>query len=172
MNPLLDVENFPVTLPRETVKLPDNKALVSGVSSFGFSGTNAHVILGEAPTQPEAVRDLVDAGTNGELSTKLRYSRQSFPWFDVRPRLITRRVEVDGVQGFEVPIKDDVYRFVREHVVFGSIVVPGVVYMEMALQALRSLEGQDCFVRNMTMSYPLVIPQQKDGQEPEDFVHL
>lgn len=36
---------------------------------------------------------------------------------------------------FEVPIKADVFNVVSEHVVFGEIVVPGVVYVESAMEA-------------------------------------
>lgn len=35
----------------------------------------------------------------------------------------------------------DVYDVVKHHVVFGSIVVPGVVFVEMALEATRELFG-------------------------------
>lgn len=35
----------------------------------------------------------------------------------------------------------DVYDVVKHHVVFGSIVVPGVVFVEMALEATKELFG-------------------------------
>ena len=35
----------------------------------------------------------------------------------------------------------DIYDVVKHHVVFGSIVVPGVVFVEMALEATKELFG-------------------------------
>ena len=42
---------------------------------------------------------------------------------------------------FEVAMRMDVYDVVKHHVVFGSIVVPGVVFVEMALEATKELFG-------------------------------
>lgn len=47
--------------------------------------------------------------------------------------------EGDGI--FEVQMRMDVYDVVKHHVVFGSIVVPGVVFVEMALEATKELFG-------------------------------
>ncbi|WP_412753436.1 aminotransferase class III-fold pyridoxal phosphate-dependent enzyme [Krasilnikovia sp. M28-CT-15] len=46
LNPLIDWESTPVTLPTRLTGLTGDLA---GVSSFGFSGTNAHVVVGRAP---------------------------------------------------------------------------------------------------------------------------
>ena len=51
-------------------------------------------------------------------------------------------------------IKDDLYKVVCEHVVFGSIVVPGVVYTEMALEGVRLLFGSEAFVADIQMVFP------------------
>nr|VFJ66691.1 MAG: Acyl transferase domain-containing protein [Candidatus Kentron sp. DK] len=53
-NPDIDWENLPFRVPVERLPWPggqgaDRKRRVAGVSSFGMSGTNAHVILEEAP---------------------------------------------------------------------------------------------------------------------------
>ena len=51
LNPLIKWHKFPILVPRENMPLEPEpgKPLVCGVSSFGFSGTNSHAVLQEAP---------------------------------------------------------------------------------------------------------------------------
>jgi acyl transferase domain-containing protein len=57
-NPLIAWDELAVELPRQNLAWRRGaRARVAGVSSFGISGTNAHVIVGEAP-----VRERVAAG--------------------------------------------------------------------------------------------------------------
>ena len=59
-NPHIDWDNLPVVVPTRAVPFPEvNGRRVAAVSSFGFSGTNAHVILeaasgSSAPTESPA----------------------------------------------------------------------------------------------------------------------
>nr|CAD19092.1 StiH protein [Stigmatella aurantiaca Sg a15] len=52
-NPLIPWETLPVTIPTQRISWPvaDGQRRIAGVSSFGMSGTNSHVILEEAPPQ-------------------------------------------------------------------------------------------------------------------------
>jgi acyl transferase domain-containing protein/SAM-dependent methyltransferase len=53
LNPYIDWASLPIRVPTETTPWkPIQGKRVAGVSSFGFSGTNAHVILEEAPPEP------------------------------------------------------------------------------------------------------------------------
>jgi acyl transferase domain-containing protein/SAM-dependent methyltransferase/acyl carrier protein len=74
--PHIDWQSMPVVVP--TVRTPwlaGGERRIAGVSSFGFSGTNAHVILEEAPLVEEKPRDVerplhlltVSAKTEGAL---------------------------------------------------------------------------------------------------------
>ncbi|KFA73795.1 hypothetical protein S40288_03178 [Stachybotrys chartarum IBT 40288] len=48
-NPEIDFENWKVKVPRETLQWPLRGTRRLSVNCFGFGGTNAHVILDEAP---------------------------------------------------------------------------------------------------------------------------
>jgi acyl transferase domain-containing protein/SAM-dependent methyltransferase len=54
-NPHIDWETLPIRVPTATAPWdPIDGRRLAGVSSFGFSGTNAHVILEEPPASPAA----------------------------------------------------------------------------------------------------------------------
>ncbi|RYG33005.1 MAG: type I polyketide synthase, partial [Burkholderiales bacterium] len=55
LNPFIDWASMPVVVPKRLTAWPTvGERRVAGVSSFGFSGTNAHVVLADAP--PDAAR--------------------------------------------------------------------------------------------------------------------
>jgi len=67
-NPLIPWSELPVAVPTTNVPFePLNGARRAGISSFGFSGTNAHIILEEVPTR-EVVPDQVQRASVLTLS--------------------------------------------------------------------------------------------------------
>ncbi|WP_041233336.1 type I polyketide synthase [Cylindrospermum stagnale] len=52
-NPRIPWHKLPVTVPTELTPWPEHEPKLAGVSAFGMSGTNAHVILEEAPKLPQ-----------------------------------------------------------------------------------------------------------------------
>ncbi len=68
-NPHIAWEQLPVAVVRERTAWPAHgRPRIAGVSSFGFSGTNVHVVLAQAPASP--TREAVSAPEGGwELFT-------------------------------------------------------------------------------------------------------
>ncbi|MGI5500364.1 type I polyketide synthase [Lentzea sp. CA-135723] len=54
LNPMLATRGAPVSVPTEATAWQGPEPRRAGVSSFGIGGTNAHVILQQAPPRPEA----------------------------------------------------------------------------------------------------------------------
>ena len=50
-NPAIDFEHLPFKVQTALTPWPSSAPALAGVNSFGFGGTNAHVVMAEAPTQ-------------------------------------------------------------------------------------------------------------------------
>ena len=54
-NPLIPWGQLPFSIPTQITPLAEDRQPLVGVSAFGFSGTNVHVLMGPAPEPPAAV---------------------------------------------------------------------------------------------------------------------
>lgn len=55
VNPYIPLDQLPLSIPTERQPWPAGESLrYAGVSSFGFGGTNAHVVVGEGPAREPA----------------------------------------------------------------------------------------------------------------------
>jgi acyl transferase domain-containing protein/NADPH:quinone reductase-like Zn-dependent oxidoreductase/SAM-dependent methyltransferase/acyl carrier protein len=61
-NPYINWQDVPVQVATSLTKWPAHQPRIAGVSSFGYSGTNAHAVLEGAP---DTRADSVDEGDNG-----------------------------------------------------------------------------------------------------------
>ncbi len=60
-SPRIPWPNFPIMIPTTPTPWPrSDRARIAGVSGFGFSGTNAHVIIEEAPINPHRQGAMID----------------------------------------------------------------------------------------------------------------
>lgn len=70
LNPRIDLSGTDITVPTELMDWPANAGRYAAVSSFGMSGTNAHVVLG-APPEPASSSVAAGAPITGfELSAR------------------------------------------------------------------------------------------------------
>ncbi|MES2730456.1 MAG: beta-ketoacyl synthase N-terminal-like domain-containing protein, partial [Bacteroidota bacterium] len=78
-NPFIDVENTALQVNTQLQKWERNGTLLRcGVSSFGLSGTNAHLILEEAPAQPALSDTLIEKDFILKISAKTPEALRSY----------------------------------------------------------------------------------------------
>jgi acyl transferase domain-containing protein/NADPH:quinone reductase-like Zn-dependent oxidoreductase/acyl carrier protein len=67
-NPAVDWDSLPLTIPTRVTPIPErDRPAIAGVSSFGFSGTNAHLVLEAAPEPAGTGRDSEEPDQRSEL---------------------------------------------------------------------------------------------------------
>ena len=66
INPHIDLAETPIAIPTTLTPWPEGRPRLAGVSSFGFGGTNAHVILEAPPAEAMDIGD--EAVVNGSAS--------------------------------------------------------------------------------------------------------
>jgi amino acid adenylation domain-containing protein len=92
-NPALELANSPFFVPRRTMPwLSDGRPRRAGVSAFGVGGTNAHVVLEEAPPPPAVSREPTRAWHMLVLSARTEEAlhasaRRLADHLDARPEL-------------------------------------------------------------------------------------
>ena len=83
-NPYIAFDELAIRVPHALEPWPDGTATVAGVSSFGFGGTNAHVVLQAAPDRADRPRDSPQNGrplllpVSARSENALRHLAESF----------------------------------------------------------------------------------------------
>lgn len=90
VNPAIDFDGLSAVLPSEGgVELPKTGRVIGGVSSFGFGGTNAHVLIESVEPLPPIRKEDAGVEQHGE---PVVYDRQQFAWKMVTPQSLERVV--------------------------------------------------------------------------------
>lgn len=150
-NPLLKLDGTGLRVPTACQRWEGRR--LAGVSSFGFGGTNAHVVLEAWPGAAARRRSEEKGPERGERH-----------WVPEAPRarglhpLVDENVSDWEGLCFEKRFCPDAF-YLRDHVIRGRRLLPGVVYLEIAraVSALahRELKG----VRDLVWAKPLYVDE-------------
>ncbi|GEM_PF-3640534 len=183
LNPNIHLDKIPATIiAHSTVWVRvENKKRRAGISSFGFSGTNAHIIVEEAP----------DLSPHSLLPTS-EFNRQRH-WLDTKPQeksLTTVETILHPLLGmkFLSPLENKVFineldlqrlPFLNEHLIFQKKIFPGSGYIELLLSVGKEIfQTHALQLKQLIIQSPLalssgtskkiqVIATQKNTQETD-----
>ncbi|CEM36439.1 unnamed protein product, partial [Vitrella brassicaformis CCMP3155] len=174
LNPHIEVDDFPVVLPVDAVRLPRVAAgakggrLCAGVSSFGFGGTNAHVIFSCEHKQDTSESSRAARGARVDEATAVSGpwvpNRRAFHWQEtVHPFLgpdIESAQQRRGLRGrYRRFIGSDFLSLFKDHVVKAEVVFPAAAWIELCIAGARKAfnKPRDTpIITNVSFQLPLV----------------
>ncbi|MDJ0836798.1 MAG: SDR family NAD(P)-dependent oxidoreductase [Acidobacteriota bacterium] len=159
-NPHIPWSDYPLRVPDKVLPWPAyHQPALAGLSAFGMTGTNVHILASEAPS-----------GTRDRHSPPLyRFQHRRF-WLNthvdselspVEHPLLGLRLDLAAGRTifFEKRLKTVQPAFLQDHRLLGEIVFPGAAFLEMALAAGKSGLGYTrptladiTFLRPLTLS--------------------
>ena len=71
LNPLIDLADSSIAIPQALQPWSTSTPRYAGISSFGFGGTNAHVVVGESSATPPEIKNIDDANAGDKLPLHL-----------------------------------------------------------------------------------------------------
>ncbi|EHK2870599.1 polyketide synthase dehydratase domain-containing protein, partial [Vibrio parahaemolyticus] len=151
LNPNIDVQNFDVVISAQATRLKAEGTVYAGVSSFGFGGTNAHVILssyGSSQTREER---------------PVPYQRRFLPWRRLANPLLSRRVGA----GYGATLRGELAHLWQDHRIQDATLVPAASHLTM-LAGMVSQSGEQpasaYSIQNVLMQQPVEVLDSEDQQ--------
>ena len=115
---------------QQTRPIPQRSNYILGVSSFGYSGTIAHVVIGHSNVISDVCRP---------LPVQLFLRRRAFPWRDPTHPFVQRTIAATDAFAYCSRAIPPLLALVANHVVQGRIVFPGAGYLELARASWSSV---------------------------------
>ena len=146
----IDWDRTPVAVADTVTPWPEGRPRIAGVSSFGFTGTNAHCVLEAGPDEQRACSSVVEPHP---------FERRRFwvgPASPVTTELPERRIETPAVAGlFETTVSLARFDELRDHRVFDEFVVPGSFHVAATLRATTELANLPVALTNIAFDEAL-----------------
>lgn len=156
----IDWDRHRIHIPVQSMDWPGAPGpMTAGVSSFGFCGTNAHVVMenfqSETPFKARPAKPVT-------------FKRKRF-WVDTSPAapapdkclLPGKRMNLPFSEEirFECPMGERTLGHLPDHLLFGHLVVAGASHLSMIIEAVHNAFGPSgCTIKEMSLHAPLIIP--------------
>jgi len=145
LNENIDLSDFNAVISSNTTPLKSEGKLIAGISSFGFGGTNAHVVL---ESYDNAVENHVEP---------VVYNPRFLPWRRLPNPLLSRSIK----DGFAATLTGVHASLWQDHKILGDVLVPAASHITMLGGACLLKEDNKqaigVEVQHILMSQPLKV---------------
>ncbi|WP_173402092.1 beta-ketoacyl synthase N-terminal-like domain-containing protein, partial [Alkalihalobacillus hemicellulosilyticus] len=138
LNPKINIDNFNVVISANETQLDNhnsNAALIGSVSSFGFGGTNAHVILESYNYE------------SGKKNTKMSFNPSFLPWRRLPHPFLSR---YDGT-AFVTKVSDEQAELWQDHRIDGKVIVPAASHITTLAGAVMLRDNENAKLRGVEL---------------------
>ena len=144
-SPKIDWSGWPVRIATEAVAWPDRGLRLAAISSFGLSGTNAHMIVEQAPSDGASARKRAITPTvfnrercwRDDLIARRGRSRHAAPLSPLIDGQVGSAGLAPGCAVYEVELSASRPTYMDGHRIGGRVVVATSVFVEAMRQAMR-----------------------------------
>jgi acyl transferase domain-containing protein len=164
---------LPIQITRQPQSWPHTagSARLAGVSSFGFSGTNAHIILEEAPGKMAAVTPPFQRRRH--WSKHIPAPDKATPVADSSKKPAQSVLLGDSayqVHGDEyqwncrLQLTNSELTYLSDHRLDGNVLCPATVYIDAALSALQCVTGKnELLLKDMVFENAFILSDRSEG---------
>lgn len=168
LNPNVDLSHSALHIASSNIDWKRGQKRLAGISSFGFSGTNAHLILEEGPKLTEKEFSELRLGN-------LQYFERKRYWIEGAAATLHSPLPVHPLLGVHQTLPDDVVHFTNhiglqrlpylvDHQVFDEVAMPAAAFLEMTIAAVyHSIASpeQGVSVDDMSIEAALILNAKK-----------
>ncbi len=164
VNSAICLKNSKFVMPKRNQPWRPKKKFIAGISSFGFGGSNAHVIL----SKYDAYHEPSPASERDSLQGKVSLNEKSY-WYksientiDSHSDKLFDDIQIDQCSEYEftviIPYN---HVFFDQHRVFDHRVLPAVAQLEIVIKALNLDKNVSTMINDVLWLQPIVCQPMK-----------
>ncbi|MBF0398292.1 MAG: SDR family NAD(P)-dependent oxidoreductase, partial [Desulfobacterales bacterium] len=166
-NPLINWNDIPVVVPREALAWKrSEKTRIAGINSFGFSGTNVHVLV-EEPPKIQNLRNFAKSIIPFQkkkievqkFEANKKIASAAFPYHP----FIGQKIKCKDTIMFQSVFNKEHPDFLKEHIIYDQVISPAAAHISMLLSSAKSIFGTcRCIISDVTFTNFLAIEENKE----------